>query len=98
MAHEGFQVDLEALSAARDRVGRLADELGRLPDRDVPVAKSFGHTGLADAVEEFADREKRGQDQAAGETESIRRRLAETIDAYREADDTGARRFRGIGS
>ena len=98
MALEGFQVDLEALRAARDRVGRLADELGQLPHRDVPVAKSFGHTGMADAVEKFADREKRGQDQAAGETESIRRRLAETIDAYGEADDAGVRRIREIGS
>lgn len=98
MATEGFQVDLEALRAARDRVGRLADELGQLPHRDVPVAAVFGHDGLAGAVEEFAEREKRGQGQATGETESIRRRLAETIDAYGEADDAGVRRIREIGS
>jgi hypothetical protein len=51
---------------------------------------------LAEAVGEFAGREKRGLTWLAGEAESIRRGLAETIKTYQTADEDGARRFRGI--
>jgi hypothetical protein len=89
---DGFSVDLDALGAARDRVGRFAEELSG-PPRDIPNTDVFGHDRLAEAVKEFADREKHGLAQVAGEAESIRDGLAETIKIYRKADDDGVGRI-----
>jgi hypothetical protein len=80
---DGFTVDLDELGTARDRVGRLAEELTG-PPRDVPSAEVFGHGQLAEAVNEFAAREKRGLARLASETESIRKGLAETIKTYQK--------------
>lgn len=92
MGPHGFTVDLDALGAARDRVGRLAEQLAG-PPRDIPETDVFGHVRLAEAVNEFADRERRGVAQLAGEARSIRHRLAETIKTYQKADRDGAGRF-----
>jgi hypothetical protein len=92
---DGFTVDHEALGAARDRIGRLAEELA-VPPRDVPSADVIGHDRLNEAVNEFADREKRGLALLAGEAEAVRHELAETIKAYRRADEDGAGLFKGI--
>jgi hypothetical protein len=91
----GFSVDLGALGAVRDRVGRVAEELTGMP-RDVPSAEAFGHDRLAKAVDEFADHEKRGLARLAGEADSIRERLAETIKVYRKVDEDGAGRFGAV--
>jgi hypothetical protein len=98
VSSEGFAADLEVLGAARDRLGRLTDELAASPAREVPGSDAFGHAGLADAVREFADGEQRGLALLAGEAEGIRHRLAETIEDYRKADDDGAALFEGGGS
>lgn len=92
---DGFEVNLDALSAARDQVGRLAAELTR-PPRDVPSAEVFGHDRLAQAVNEFATREKSGRTRLRGEAESFRRRLAATVKTYRDTDEDCAGRFGGI--
>lgn len=92
MGSEGFAADLDALGAARDRIGRLTEELTG-PPRDVPGADVFGHGRLTDAVKEFAAREQRGLALVVGEADAVRRRLAETIRAYRAADEDGADRF-----
>jgi hypothetical protein len=92
---DGFTVDLGALAAARDRVGRLAVELTG-PTRDVPSAEAFGHGRLAEAVTEFATREKRSMASLNGEVESTRHRLVETIKVYRDTDEDVARQFGGI--
>ena len=97
MSSDGFTVDLDALAAARDRVGRLAAELAK-PSRGVPNAEVFGHEGLHKAVNEFAVREKRGLALLARETESIHQGLAETIKTYQETDEDVAGRFREIES
>jgi hypothetical protein len=91
----GFTVDLEALGAARDRVGRLAEELHG-PPREVPNAGVFGHRRLAEAVDEFTAREERARACLTSEAESIRDELAETIKAYKKVDEDGAGRFRSI--
>jgi hypothetical protein len=93
----GFTVDLHALGAVRDKVGRLADHLTG-PPRDVPDAEAFGHARMTKAVDEFATRETRSMAQLAGEAVSIRRRLGETIKTYRQADDNAAGRFGEIAS
>jgi hypothetical protein len=95
VSSDGFEVNLDALSAARDRVGRLAAELTG-PPRDVPSAEVFGHGRLAEAVNEFAAREKRGLTRLTEETESIRHGLAKTIQNYRDTDGGVAGRFGGI--
>lgn len=92
MGSDGFGVDPEALSAARDRIGRLAAELAE-PPRDAPSADAVGHERLHGAVTEFAEREKRGLAILSHELESIRHRLAETIRTYRERDEDAAGRF-----
>jgi hypothetical protein len=92
---DGFTVDLGALDAARDRVGWLTEELTR-PPREVPNDEVFGHGRLAEAVNEFAAREKHGLAWLAGEAESIRHGLAETIKTYRKVDEDGASRFGSI--
>ena len=92
---DGFEVDLGALTAARDRIGRLAEELTE-PPRDVPSAEVFGHDRLAEAVNEFAAREKHGLARLTGEAESYRHGLAETIKNYRDAEEHSTSRFRGI--
>ena len=97
MGSEGFAADLDALGAARDRIGRLTAEL-TVPPRDVPGADVFGHGELGEAVKEFAAREERGLASVVGEADAVRHRLAETIKAYRAADEDGAARFTGIGS
>jgi hypothetical protein len=90
---DGFTADLDALGAARDRIGRLTDELAG-PPRELPDAAVFGHDRLRAAVGTFADREKDGLASLAEEAESIRDGLAETIKVYRAADEDGAGRFR----
>lgn len=97
MARDGFQVDLDALGAAGDRVRRLAEELSGT-FRDIPSATVFGHDQLDEAANKFEAQGQRGAAQLASETESIRRRLAETIEAYRKADEDGASRLRDISS
>jgi len=92
VSSDGFTVDLDALGAARDRVGRLAADLTEPPPA-VPGVEVFGHGRLTEAAEEFAAREKHGRERLAGEAESIRRGLAETIETYRQADEDGAGRF-----
>lgn len=94
MSSDGFTVNLVALGAARDRVGRLAAELTG-PPRDTPDTEVFGHGRLAEAVNQFAVREKRSLAELTGETESIRRGLTETIKTYRDTDQDGASRFGG---
>ena len=93
MVSDGFTVDLDALGAARDRIGRLTDELTG-PSRDVPDAAVFGHDRLGAAVGAFAGKEKDGLAMLAEETERLRAGLAETIKAYRVADEDGAGWFR----
>ena len=95
MGADGFTVDLGALGAARDRIGRLADEL-TAPPRDVPSGEVFGHSRLAEAVGTFTPQEKRGVAWLAAEAESIRHGLAETVKVYRQADEAAARRFRNL--
>jgi hypothetical protein len=95
VSSDGFEVDLGALSAAREQVGRLAEELAE-PPRDVPSVEAFGHDRLAEAVNEFVAREERGLASLTGEAESIHQRLAETIKTYREMDEGVAGRFGGI--
>jgi len=90
---DGFTADLDALGAVRDRIGRLTDELTG-PPRELPDAAVFGHDRLSAAVSTFADREKDGLAALAEEAESIRDGLAETIKAYRAADEDSAGRFR----
>ena len=97
MSPHGFSVDLGALGAVSDRIGRLAEELTGLP-RDVPKAEVFGHGRLAEAASEFATREKRGLARLASEAESIRQGLAETIKTYQKVDEDGAGRFGDIAS
>jgi len=92
---DGFGVDLGALSAAHDRMERLAAELAK-PLRDVPSAVAVGHERLHSAVTDFADRERRGLAMLSDEAESIRYRLAETIRTYRERDEDAAGRFGDI--
>ncbi|MBP2330428.1 hypothetical protein JOF56_010813 [Kibdelosporangium banguiense] len=96
MSSDGFAVDLEALSAVRDRVGRLAGELAG-PPREVPGADVFGHGRLAEAVDRFAAEEKLGLGRLTAEAEAIRDRLADTVRAYQQGDESGADRFKGIG-
>jgi len=95
VSSDGFTVDHEALGAARDRIGRLAEEL-TVPPRDVPSAEVIGHDRLNQAVNEFAVRERRGLALLAGEAEAVRDGLAETIKAYRRTDEDGAGLFKGI--
>ena len=95
MSSDGFEVDLGALGAARDQVSRFAAELSE-PRRSVPSADVFGHDRLAEAVNEFAAKEKVGMARLAGEAESIRSRLAETIRTYRAADEDSAGRLGSI--
>ncbi|MGB3438713.1 MAG: hypothetical protein WBA97_08160 [Actinophytocola sp.] len=95
MSSDGFEVDLGALGAARDQVGRIAAELSE-PQRVVPSADVFGHGRLAKAVNEFAAKEEVGVSGLAGEAESIRSRLAETIRTYRDADEDSAGRLGSI--
>ncbi len=97
MGSDGFTADLDALGAARDRIGRLTAELTG-PPRDVPSAEVFGHGRLGDAVKEFAAREERGLATVAAEADAVRHRLVETIRTYRAADEDGADRFTGIES
>lgn len=101
MGADGFAVDLGALGWARDRVGRLADDLST-PRRDVteelPRHTVFGHDRLAEAVREFAPRERSGLALLAGEAESIRHGLTETIRTYQKADEAAAQRFRQLTS
>jgi hypothetical protein len=92
---DGFTVDLGALSAAHDRVGRLTAELVQ-PPRDAPGAEVFGHDRLHNAVSEFAVQEKRGLAMLASEAESTRHGLAETIKTYRKTEEAAADRFRDI--
>lgn len=92
MGSDGFEVDLGALGAARDQVGRFATELTE-PRHAVPGADVFGHGRLAKAVNEFATQEKSGIARLAGEAESIRGKLAETIKTYRDADEDSAGRL-----
>jgi hypothetical protein len=95
VSSDGFRVELDALAAASGRTGRLADELAESP-RDVPGVEVFGHRRLSEAVDEFAARERQGRARLAGEAESIRHGLAETVRTYRQADEGGAERFGGI--
>lgn len=97
MDSDGFTVDLDALGAAHDRVGRLAAELTGSP-RDTPDADAFGHRGLAEAVHAFAGQGKRELAELADETEAIRAGLAESAERYRRADEDGADLFRVAGS
>ena len=97
MGSEGFAADLDALGAVRDRIGRLTAELTG-PPRDVPGADAFGHGRLSAAVAEFAAREQRGLASVVGEADSVRHGLAETIRAYRTADEDALGRFTGIES
>jgi hypothetical protein len=89
---DGFEVDLDELGAARDKVGRLAAELTG-PPREVPGAEAFGHERLAKAVNEFAAREQRGLTRLAGEAKSFHHGLSETIRTYRDTDEDSADRF-----
>lgn len=93
MVSDGFTADLDALGAARDRIGRLTDELTG-PPPDLPNAEVFGHDRLSAAVGTFAEREQEGRAALAEETAAIRAGLAETIRTYRAADEDGAGRFR----
>jgi hypothetical protein len=95
VSSDGFAVDLDALSAVRDRVDRLAGELAG-PPRDVPSADVFGHGRLAEVINEFAAQEKLGRARLTAEAESIRDRLAETVKTYQQGDEDGAGRFKGI--
>lgn len=95
MSSDGFAVDLNSLRAVGDRVGRLANELAG-PSREVPSADVFGHGRLAEAINTFASQEKIGLARLTAEAESIRDRLAETVKTYREVDEKGAGRFKGI--
>jgi hypothetical protein len=97
VSSDGFAVDLDALGTARDRVSRLTEELTG-PPREVPSAEAFGHSRLAEAVNEFADQERHGLSRLVGEAESIRHGLAETIKTYQQVDEEGAGRFGGISS
>jgi hypothetical protein len=92
---DGFAVDLDALSAVRDRVDRLAGELAG-PPRDVPGADVFGHGRLAEAIGTFAAQEEHGLARLTAEAESIRDRLADTVKTYQQGDQDGAGRFKGI--
>lgn len=94
MSSDGFAVDLGVLRGARDRIGRLAEELAG-PPRDVPGAGVLGHAALAEAVTRFADREERGLALLTSEAESCRHGLTETIRTYQKADEDGADLFRG---
>jgi hypothetical protein len=93
---DGFTVDLDALVAARDRVGRLAAELINPPD--VPRAEAFGHDRLAEAVDEFSARGQRRLAWLANEAASIQHRLDETLKAYRKMDRDNAGWFGGTAS
>ncbi|TDV51089.1 hypothetical protein [Actinophytocola oryzae] len=95
MVSDGFEVDLDALDAAREQVGRLVEELNG-PPRDVPSAETFGHDRLAEAVTEFADREKPGIATLTDETMALHRGLTEVVRAYRDEDEDGAGRFEDI--
>ncbi|MCE7001805.1 hypothetical protein LWC34_02960 [Kibdelosporangium philippinense] len=95
MSSDGFAVDLEALNAAGDRVGRLAGDLAE-PSHEVPSASVFGHDRLADAIDKFAAQEEDSRTRLTAEVESIRDRLAETVRSYRQADEDGAERFKDI--
>jgi hypothetical protein len=95
VSSDGFAVDLDALSAVGDRVDRLAGELAG-PSREVPGAGVFGHGRLAEAINEFAAKEKLGRARLTADAESIRDRLAETVRTYHKGDEDGAGRFKGI--
>jgi hypothetical protein len=95
VSSDGFAVDLDALSAVRDRVGRLAGELAG-PSCEVPGADVFGHGRLAEAITRFAAEEELGRARLTAEAESIRDRLAETVKTYHKGDEDGADRFKGI--
>lgn len=97
MESDGFTVDLDALGAAHERIGRLAGELTG-PPHDLPGADAFGHRGLAEAVHSFARQEKRDLAELTGETESIRRGLAESVECYRRAEEDSVGLFRAAGS
>lgn len=92
MRLDGFEVNLDALSAARDQVGRFAANLTG-PPREVPSTDVFGHDRLTKAVNEFAAREKHGRARLAGDAESFRHGLAETIRTYRDTDEGSAGRL-----
>jgi DNA-binding ferritin-like protein len=97
VAQDGFAVDLDELGAARDRIGRLAEELNG-PPRETPSDDAFGHHPLAKAVNKFSDQEKESMARLVKEAESIRHELTETIKTYRKADDDTAGQLGGISS
>jgi hypothetical protein len=87
VAHsDGFFVDPEALSGAHADIGRLLGELETFTlDSDRP-SSVFGHDELAESAKEFHERWKSGIEELAGDTETLYRRLGDTISEYRQVD------------
>jgi hypothetical protein len=91
---DGFTVDPGALSTAHAGIGRQLRDMNELvglkPDHPPSV---FGHVELAESVAEFHDRWQTGVDGLVKDTESIHRRLGETVSEYRRIDESVAAVF-----
>jgi hypothetical protein len=93
---DGFVVDPRALSDAHAGIGRLIrnmDEFTRLEASPSPAV--FGHAELAVAAEEFHGRWESGVAGLARDTESIHRRLGDTIAEYLRVEESIVGRLRG---
>lgn len=91
---DGFSVDPNALSHARDGVARLLRDMGEFttPGPSTP-ASAFGHDELAEATAEFQETWSDGVRDLSADTASFHEQLNETINVYRRVDDDAAVAF-----
>jgi hypothetical protein len=93
----GFEVDLFALRQVGRGMSDTVSGFGGHRVRDgMPSAEALAHDGLADALEEFAERWERGIEVLRADGEQFGTRIADTADAYEQADEQAAGLFAAI--
>ena len=94
---DGFEVDLFALhQVAHGMSDTVSGFVGHRVRDGIPAADALAHDGLAGALTEFAERWERGIDVLRADGEQFRTRIADTADAYEQADQQAAGLFAAI--
>ena len=94
---DGFEVDLVALRQVADGMSGAVSGFGAHRVRDgIPGADAIAHDELTEALGEFAERWERGIDVLRADGEQFGIRIADTADAYEQADQQAAGLFTAI--
>jgi hypothetical protein len=94
---DGFEVDLSALRQVARGMSDTVSGFGGQRVRDgMPAAEALAHDGLAAALGDFAERWERGIDVLRADGEQFGTRIADTADAYEQADHQAAGLFAAI--